>query len=51
MATCLPGIWEGSVRDGRSGAESDLRPQDEPPETQKRQCFGTISARVVHEGG
>lgn len=48
VATCLPGIWEGSVRDGQSGSESDLRPQDELPETQKCRYFGTISARVVH---
>ena len=48
VSSCSPGIREGSVRDDWSGSESDPRPQDEPPETQRYRYSGTISARVVH---
>ena len=48
VSSCLPGIQEGSVKDDWSGSESALRPQHEPPETQRHRYSGTISARVAH---
>lgn len=45
MLNSLPGIQGGSVRADRSGSESQLRLQGEPPGTQTHQCSETLSAR------